>query len=423
MAEALWINRITGSGTEAPEQLLANPKNFRRHPSHQSAALKGVLTQVGWVQDVIVNQRTGFLVDGHLRVELAMREGQTEIPVKYVDLSPEDEALVLATLDPISAMATADADALEALLEDVKTQDASLLAMLDDLRDEHGIGLGAGEGLTDADDVPEPPAEPITKPGDLWLLGDHRLLCGDSTKADDVARLMDGERAVLMATDPPYLVDYKGGQHPASKSNKGAANKDKDWSESYNEVEIGDIAPFLDGFLKAALSVALIDNPAIYQWHADRRRIPTEQAWLNNGILMHQSIIWVKARPVLTHSHFMWQSEPCLYGWVAGKQPSKRPPASARNVWEIDQKGDSDGIHPTQKPTEIFLRPIDYHTDPGDLIYEPFAGSGTAIIASEMLSRRCCAMELSPTYCDVIVRRWEQFTDNQASLERREDAA
>jgi hypothetical protein len=136
---ATWTNRIIGSGTEAPEQLLANPKNFRRHPSHQSAALKGVLTQVGWVQDVIVNQRTGFLVDGHLRVELAMREGQAVIPVKYVDLSPEDEALVLATLDPISALATADADALAALLEDVQTQDASLLAILEDLAHNSGI--------------------------------------------------------------------------------------------------------------------------------------------------------------------------------------------------------------------------------------------------------------------------------------------
>lgn len=138
-----WTNRIIGSGSEAPEQLLANPRNFRRHPAHQQNALKGVLEQVGWVQDVIVNQRTGFLVDGHLRVELAMRQGQAEIPVKYVDLSPDEEALVLATLDPIGALATADSEALAALLEDVTTQDEAILSLLSDLFAEHGFDLSS----------------------------------------------------------------------------------------------------------------------------------------------------------------------------------------------------------------------------------------------------------------------------------------
>lgn len=139
-----WQNRIVGSGMEAPEQLLANPRNYRRHPAHQQNALKGIMEEVGWIDDVIMNQRTGFLLDGHLRVELAMREGQTEIPVKYVDLSHDEEAKMLATFDPIGALATADTDALAALLEDVTTQDESLLAMLSDLAKNSGIEALSG---------------------------------------------------------------------------------------------------------------------------------------------------------------------------------------------------------------------------------------------------------------------------------------
>lgn len=130
-----WQNRIIGSGTERPDQLLANPRNFRRHPREQQSALRGVLSEVGWVQDVIVNQRTGFLVDGHLRVELAMREGQTDVPVKYVDLSPDEEALVLASLDPIAALATADADALTALLADIQSDNTDVLDFTKGLRE------------------------------------------------------------------------------------------------------------------------------------------------------------------------------------------------------------------------------------------------------------------------------------------------
>lgn len=198
---AAWRNRITGSGEEAPDQLLANPANWRIHPKAQQDALAGALDTVGWVQQVMVNRRTGFVVDGHARVALALTRGEATVPVLYVDLDPDEEALVLATLDPIGAMAGRDEEKLRALLADVSVDDAGLLALLGDLG-----GDDPKAGLTDPDEVPEPPEEPYVKPGELYRLGDHRLLCGDATKPEDVERLLDGATTTLLATDPPYGV-------------------------------------------------------------------------------------------------------------------------------------------------------------------------------------------------------------------------
>ncbi len=195
-----WRNRISGSGEEAPDQLLANPGNWRLHPRNQQNALAGALDTVGWVQQVMVNRRTGFVVDGHARVALAISRNEPSVPVLYVDLSPEEEALVLATLDPIGAMATADEAKLNELLAEVTVDDAGLLRLLGDL----GSRRPARE---DPDLIPEVEAATYVEPGQLWLLGDHRLFVGDATDAANVERLLDGVRPPrLLATDPPYGV-------------------------------------------------------------------------------------------------------------------------------------------------------------------------------------------------------------------------
>lgn len=180
-----WRNRIVGTGEEAPDQLVANPANWRTHPGPQRAALRGSLGLVGWVQQVMVNQRTGHVVDGHARLEEALSRHEPTVPVLYVDLSPEEEALVLATLDPIGAMAETNRDALDALLADVRVDDAGLAGLLADLS-------GVKIGRTDPDDVPETPAAPYVKPGDLWTLGRHRLLCADASDPASFARLGGG---------------------------------------------------------------------------------------------------------------------------------------------------------------------------------------------------------------------------------------
>jgi hypothetical protein len=200
-----WPNRIVGHGDEPPEQLLANPANWRLHPKEQQQALAGALSEVGWVAQVLVNRTTGHVVDGHLRVELAISRGEPSVPVAYVELSEDEERLVLASLDPLAAMATAEHDALEALLANLSPADEALATLLAELADQNGIHRPV---LGDPDDAPPVPdrADVYVKLGDLWILGEHRLLCGDATDPDDVARLLDGAEPTLLATDPPYGV-------------------------------------------------------------------------------------------------------------------------------------------------------------------------------------------------------------------------
>lgn len=227
---------------------------------------------------------------------------------------------------------------------------------------------------------------------------------------DHLARLMDGATAVLLATDPPYLVDYQGGNHPQSWANKPDV-KDKHWDDY---VDPGSGVKFFTDYLRCALAHC-IERVPVYQWHASRRQVMVEEAWKANGLLVHQTLIWVKARPVLTRSHYMWQYEPCFYGWIEGNCPEadRRPPPSERNVWNIDQVGQQDGIHPTQKPLEIFERPLRFHTQPGEICLEPFSGSGTQLMAAERLGRRCFAIELSPAFVDAALRRWRRLTSTE----------
>jgi DNA modification methylase len=238
-------------------------------------------------------------------------------------------------------------------------------------------------------------------------------MCGDSTSIRDMTELMDGEVAMLLATDPPYLVDYQGGNHPQSWQNKPDV-KDKHWDDY---IDPKDAAKFFADWLRVAL-MHCDERVPVYQWHATRRQVEVQEAWEANGLLAHQTIVWVKARPVLTRCHFMWQHEPCFYGWREGKQPTKdrKPPANTSTVWQINQVGESDGIHPTQKPVAIFEGPIDWHTRPGEIVLEPFSGSGTQLIAAEKLARRARAMELSPAFVDVGVIRWQNYTGGVARL-------
>ena len=330
-AKPPWANRIVSHGEEPPEALIANDSNWRTHTPLQRGALASVLNEVGLVQSVVVNTTTGRLVDGHLRVELAKAQGQPTIPVVYVELSEEEERVVLATLDPIGAMATADRERLAELLQGIDNPD--LGGLLEAVARANHLALDFGSaGLTDPDEVPELPAEPVSKPGDLYLLGDHRLLCGDSTKPENVQRLMAGEHAGLMATDPPYLVNYQGGAHPASEANKGAATKDKSW-DAYVDHEHS-VAFYIE-FLRTALDCALAEDAAVYQCFAIMRTEVIWQAWREVGLLPHQVLIWLKSRSVLTYSHYLWNFEPLMYGWREGHMPAAKPPADAKAVWEI----------------------------------------------------------------------------------------
>jgi DNA modification methylase len=378
-------------------------------------------------QKPIVVQRRGrktVVIDGNHQLKAARQLGWDRIAVSPFKVKDPNTGRVRAgTVAEADAYALAvnrtadlgvyDDELLAKMIESI-SHDADLLAAASYSHDDLLALLNGAPklGLTDPDDVPES-APAKTKPGDLWLLGPHRILCGDSTVIEDVRRLMNGERSALMATDPPYLVDYRGGNHPQSWANK-AEVKDKHWDDYIDPDRASD---FFASFIRVALQEALTDRPAIYQWHAARRSVLVEQAWLANKLLVHQQIIWKKSRPVLGRQHFMWQHEPCMYGWVQGRIPALRPPNNATTIWDVNQRGESDGIHPTQKPVELFRRPMEWHTRPGGVIFEPFSGSGTSIIAAERTGRRCFALEISPAFVDVACRRYQEHT---GILPRRE---
>jgi DNA modification methylase len=427
-----WRSRITGSGEEAPDQLLANPANWRIHPKAQQDALAGALDQVGWVGQVLVNQRSGFVVDGHARVALALTRHEPTVPVLYVDLSPDEEALVLATIDPIGAMATADTAKLEELLAGITVDDAGLLALLGDL-----AGNDPKTGLTDPDEVPEPSEEPYVKTGELWVLGEHRLLCGDSTNPADVARLLDGATPTLLATDPPYGVSYDAtwrdgvynGMGPAERpymqldgASGGPDAGDATRAPAQRRGRtVGHRNTSISGDTRADWSEAFALVPSLevaYVWCATTGMIEVASGLERIGFELRQQIIWAKTQAAMSRSAYNWQHEPCWYAVRKGKTASWRGSHSDTTLWEMaspkmimggstEQKYD----HPTQKPVEAMSRAIGHHA--GN-VYEPFSGSGTTLMAAEQLTRRCYAVEIDPKFVQVAIERWQNFTGAKA---------
>ena len=397
-------------------------RNARLCPEAAIAKVAGSLKEFGWQQPIVVDSG-GVIIAGHTRLLAAKQLGLAQVPVHVAsDLSPAQVKAYRLADNRTAAETSWDLELLPLELAELAglAYDLELLGFEED--ELAGFMATPTEGLTDPDAVPEPPLKAITKPGDLWQLGRHRLLCGDSTNSEDVRRLMNGERTTLMATDPPYLVDYDGGHHPPTWANGGKAGDPDAGTKHWDDyVDHESSVAFYSGFLQTALASALTEAPIIYQWFGMMRIEVVLEAWRANGLLPHQVLIWQKNRPVLGRCDFMYDFEPMLYGWVQGKRPrvERRPPANTRTIWSVDQKeGVEEGlgsVHPTIKPVELIRRCIAYHTRPGEPIYEPFSGSGTAIIAAEELGRSCYALELSPLFVDVAVARWEAFTGELAA--------
>jgi DNA methylase len=404
-----WRSRIVSHGVEDPTQLLANPRNWRTHPAAQRDALRGSLDVVGWVAEVMVNQTTGHVVDGHARIEEAISRGEPVVPVTYVDLSAEEEALVLATLDPIGAMAEQSTERLTALLAEVSVDDDGLRRLLAD--------LAPRKGQTDPDEIPEPPAEPYVKPGELWLLGDHRLLCGDATKAEDVARLLDGAEPRLLATDPPYGVSLDPTWRDGVYNELGPAEK------PYMRIK-GHRNTTLSGDTRVDWSEAFALVPSLivgYVWHAGVHAAKVAEGLERIGFEIVSQVIWDKTLFAMGRSWFHWAHEPC---WVVRAVGAKVPFLGERNqatIWRApspkmimagstEEKQD----HPAQKPVALFEAPIRNHLAPGEAVYDPFVGSGTTIVAAETLGRRCYGMEIDPKYVQVAIERWTAFSGRKA---------
>ena len=270
---------------------------------------------------------------------------------------------------------------------------------------------------SDADaenEIPPVPIEPITKLGDLWLMGGHRLLCGDCTDAADVARLMGAERAGLMNTDPPYGVNYD--------SAELHQNNTKFKEIQGDNLQDGRLQDFLEAAFRNAKSI-LQPNAAWYLWHAHLTQgFFAAAAAAAAAVILHRQIIWVKPVLVFGRGQYHWRHEPCFMGWVQGHEPANLTGHKDTTVWEIagvPKIERKDLNHPTPKPVEIFRRPILKHLNRGEIAYEPFAGTGPQFIAAEATERRCFGLELEPAYCDVIVARWEKLTGRKAVLEAR----
>lgn len=404
------------------ERPIPYARNPRQLPAAAIEKVAASIAEFGWRQPIVVDA-DGVIIAGHTRLAAARKLGLDAVPVHVAyDLSPA-QAKALRLLDNrCHQEGSWDEELLSLELEDLAGLDIDLALTGFDEDELAHLMSSTTPGLTDPDEVPELPEEPVTKTGDLWVLGDHRLLCGDATKAQDVERLMDGTKAVLMATDPPYLVDYDGGHHPASEGNGGlkdgrktGRNAEKEWDLYLDHAAAVD---FYSDFLTLALQIALRPDAAIYECFGIMRSEVIWAAWRAVGLLPHQVLIWHKSRSVLTHSHFMWDYEPVMYGWPEGHRPKRKPPANEHAVWQIDSTEGNEtsvgSVHPTIKPVELIRRPILFHTLPGELLYEPFSGSGTALIAAQQTGRRCYALELSPAFVDVAVERWQNFTGQSA---------
>jgi len=395
--------------------IVPDPANVRLHDDRNLEAIRGSLSRFGQQKPIVVDT-DGVIRAGNGTYAAAKALGWETIAVVRTDLAGLEAAAFAIADNRTSDLSVFDNVALSTLLQSLHAEDALDGVGFDEKELNRLLDEVIGDAPVELDDPgeQEPPESPVTRRGDLWLLGDHRLLCGDSTSVDDIARVMDGEKATLLASDPPYLIDYRGGNHPQSWHNNPDV-KDKHW-DVYVDPTSG--LEFFTQWLRVALAHC-IERVPVYQWHATRRQALVEEAWKANGLLVHQTLIWHKARAVLTRCHYMWAHEPCFYGWPEGFMPEsdRRPPPSEQTVWQIDQIGQQDGIHPTQKPLAIFERPISFHTKRGDVCLEPFSGSGTQIIAAERLRRRCFAVEISPAFVDATIARFEKATGKTATLE------
>lgn len=429
-APPAWANRIIGEAMVDPAELAANPLNFRTHGADQQKALTGAIERLGWIQRVVVNKRSGLIVDGHLRAKLAQRYGQM-VPVIFVDLDADEERMALATLDPIAAMAGQDDANLAALLQGIEANNANLDAFLDSMRADLAGHLRAKPGNTDPDAAPPPPARVRSRVGETWMLGEHRLQVGDATDARVVAKAMGGHLARAIWTDPPYNVNYAG------SDGKTIAN-DHMADQAFRK--------FLTKLLASAIAYTEPGSP-IYIAHADSEGLNFRQAAIDAGWSLRQCLIWVKNAFVMGRQDYQWQHEPILYGWKPGaahrwyghrnkttviddridvdslgkadlRELVKRMLNQAHSTVIDCHKPSRNDVHPTMKPVALIHATLGNSALPDDHVLDVCAGSGSTLIAGEQLGLVVHLVELDQRYADAIITRWQDFTGKKAVCEQ-----
>lgn len=447
------------------------PYNPRQISDAAIAGLQTSLDEFGDVSGITWNARTGHLVAGHQRVEALKKRfgdrinlenvrgtpcvvitGTTHaFPVRVVDW-PEsrEKAANLAANNP--HIAGDFTDGIAAIVGELRDSDLSALLeplRLDDLLSDYEGLVEPEAGLTDPDDVPAPPDAATTKPGDLWLLGDHRLLCGDSSSPADLDRLLGGKPVHLVNTDPPYNVNVE----PRSNNARAAGSKalpalakKKAHLQGFDDARQGKPKP-TDKKLRAKdrvlandfmspedfdkvllawfgnIARALVPGGCFYVWGGFANWANYCQALAASGLYFAQGITWVKDHPVLGRKDFMNDCEHAWYGWKEGAGHKFYGPNNARNVWNVKKVNPQNMVHLTEKPVELATMAIHFSSRPGERILDLFGGSGSTLIGAEQTGRRAHLMELDALYCDVIVERFEKFTGKKAKRERGGKAA
>ena len=386
------------------DEIFLDPANVRRHSEKNLEAIMASLKRFGQQKPIVVNSEN-IVIAGNGTLEAAKALGWSKIAAVKTTLGGT-EATAYAIADNRTAeLAEWDTESLVKQLSALDLEDSALVEAAgfssDELASLVDDVVGMKDGNTDPDDVPEIPEEPTAQSGQIWQLGDHRLMCGDSTSADDMKALMCGERASLWLTDPPYNVDYTGKTKDALK----VAN------DSMSDVSFRE-------FLKDAFELAfesMSPGASFYIWHADSEGYNFRGAVRDHDQVVRQCLIWKKQSMVMGRQDYHWQHEPCLYGWKAGAAHGWYTDRKQTTILEFNRPSRS-ADHPTMKPAELFSYLILNSSAPNSIVLDTFLGSGTSIISSEQTGRRCYGMELSPAYCDVIIQRWEEFTGKKAEL-------
>lgn len=379
---------------------------YARNPRKNDHAVDGVaaaIREFGF-RVPIVAKSDGTVVDGHLRLKAAKKLGLGEVPVVLADdLTDAQIKAFRLSVNKVAEWAEWDTDLLKLELAELADLGFDL-----ELTGFGEMELGAiladkTEGLTDPDAVPDAPEIPVTVEGDVWLLGRHRIICGSSTEADTVEKVLNGVEPHLMVTDPPYGVEYDADwrNHTGDPSRTDRAtgkvlNDEKaDWREAW----------------------ALFPGDVAYVWHAGIHAGTVAESLVSCDLLIRSQIIWAKNQMAISRGDYHWQHEPCWYAVRKGRTGHYDGGRKQTTLWQIDKPRKSETGHSTQKPVECMKRPIENNSSPGQAVYEPFSGSGTTIIAAEMTGRHCYAIELNPAYVDVAVKRWQDFTGQAATLE------
>lgn len=390
------------------EDLIPYARNARTHSDEQVARIAASIKEFGWTNPIIIDGENG-IVAGHGRTLAARKLGLTEVPcIELKNLTETQKRAYILADNRLALDAGWDNEMLAIELGDLKDAgvDLELTGFSDEELDEL-LATPTESVDGDEDEAPEPQEDPVSKRGDVWILGAHRVMCGDSCSADDISKLFGstggGTPTVsLYLTDPPYNVAYEGGT-------KDALTIQND------NMEDGQFRQFLvDAFSMA--DTVMKPGAVFYIWHADSEGFNFRGACRDVGWPVRECLIWAKNMFVMGRQDYQWCHEPCLYGWKEGAAHKWYSDRSQSTVLEFD-KPTRNGVHPTMKPVELFRYLMENSSKKGDVVFDSFGGSGTTLIASEETGRVARLMELDPRYVDVIVKRWQEMTGKEATLE------